>query len=109
MHPKFHVARAADLRASPVREDTGVKNIAFVFSFACRRGAKREQFAKVARRGIEAAVGRGSERRDLCCRGFEQIAVVAAGPRIDGKDVAAIAGTGEQASPGVESESVHDV
>ena len=73
---EFKIALAAHFHASPLREQTRIKNITLVVSFAVKRGAENKNFAQVARGGIQRAIHSVSHRSDLIGAGFHQVGVI---------------------------------
>jgi hypothetical protein len=83
-----------------------VENVRVVRAFVFWRGGEQENFAQIAGRAIQAAVGRGSERGDLRRACLQQVGVLAVGT--ERENMSAVAGAGEELSI-VESECVDDV
>ena len=104
---KLDVSGAAHAGAPPKRKDVRVEDIAFVRAFRLGARAKDENFPQVAAGCVEASAGRGGESGDLRGAGFDQIGEIV--DAVDGEDVTAIAGAGEQASVLVEAERVDEI
>ena len=85
----------------------GVEDIAFVRAFRLGAGTEDKNLPQVAAGGIESSAGRGSEGGDLRGAGLDQIGEIV--DAVDGENVAAIAGAGEQASALIEAESVDEI
>src|SRR4029077_916841 len=101
------IAGAADAGASPERKDARVEDIAFVGAFRLGAGAENENLSQIAAGGVEASAGRGGEGGDLRGAGFDQIGEII--NAVDGKNVTAIAGAGDEASVLIEGQGVDEI
>src|SRR5208282_3338323 len=103
------ITGAADAGASPKRKYVRVEDIAFIRAFGFEAGTEDKNLSQVAAGSVESSARRGGEGRDLRGAGFDEIGVIISLVAIDGKNVAAIAGAGEQASVLIEAESVDEI
>jgi len=89
------IAGAADADASPEGKDVRIEDIAFVRAFRLGSGPRTKIFPGCCwRRRVPP--GRGGEGGDLCGAGFDEIGEIV--DAVDGKNVTAIAGAGDEAS-----------
>src|SRR5258708_3047040 len=103
----IRIAGTADAGVSPERKDARVEDIAFVRAFRLGSGSENEDFSQVAAGGIESSAGRGGEGGDLRGAGFDQIGEIV--NAVNGKNVAAIAGAGDEVAVVIEGQGVDKI
>ena len=106
-HEDLHVARAAEFRAPPPRENFRIENIALITSFCLRACTEHKNFAQIAGCGIESASGRLGKCRHLRgCRLQQVDKIVLTG---NGKNVSAIPRPCQQMTLRIESQRINNV
>src|ERR1035438_7067967 len=104
---EFDVAGSAHATAPPARKDVGIENVAFVGSFRLGTGTKHENLAQVAAGNVKTSAGCGGKCGDLAAARFYEVGEII--DTVDGKDVAAIAGSSEQGATLIEAKSVDQI
>src|SRR5208337_986032 len=103
------IAAAARAGASPKGKYVRVEDVAFVRAFGLKARSEDKNLSQVAAGGVEPSARRRGKGRDLRSAGLDEIGVFISLVAVDGKNVAAIAGTSEQASVLIEAESVDEI
>ena len=104
---QVHIAGTAKLGPSPARENLGIKNIALIRAFALRTRAQEKNLSQVAAGGIEAAAGSLGKTSDLRGRGLQQVGKFIL--PVDGENMSAVSGAGEQFVMRIEREGINDI